>query len=335
MKKKGFTLVELLVVIAIIALLMGILMPALARVRQIAYRMVCGTNLSGIGKGMLMYSNDHDEEYPIAGLRNSIWSKGGYIPDFDARTRLLAFQEATGRGGATITSSMYLLIRYADLQPKHFNCKGDVGTKVFKVSDEVDDSQLDVTEVWDFGSGNQALDPGFYNSYSYHLPYFFPDPREGDGQEGTPVNFPVTPVSRAGSPVCADRNPYLDKNAESYIDGGLPGEDPPEWIDRNTEVSPAIPAHYEDMDNTGNAAPHQREGQNVLFNDGHVLFEHTPNCGIENDNIWKSWEMNRPDQVDKQLGRVPYDTPEVQNGDGNPYEREDAYLVTEHNKGLE
>ncbi|MHC4114802.1 MAG: type II secretion system protein, partial [Planctomycetota bacterium] len=59
MKRKGFTLVELLVVIAIIALLMGILMPALAKVKQLAARMVCGSHLSGIGKAMLVYANDH------------------------------------------------------------------------------------------------------------------------------------------------------------------------------------------------------------------------------------------------------------------------------------
>ena len=69
MKRQGFTLVELLVVIAIIALLMGILMPALSRVRQIAFRTTCGTNLSGIGKAMLIYANDYQDELPKAGGR--------------------------------------------------------------------------------------------------------------------------------------------------------------------------------------------------------------------------------------------------------------------------
>ncbi len=68
-KRTGFTLVELLVVIAIIALLMGILMPALAKVRHIAYRMVCANNLGGIGKSMMVYGEDFasDPDYQ-AGL---------------------------------------------------------------------------------------------------------------------------------------------------------------------------------------------------------------------------------------------------------------------------
>ena len=88
MKRKGFTLVELLVVIAIIALLMGILMPALARVRQLAFRMTCGTNLSGIGKAMLIYANDYEDELPRAGGRNTQW---GQTPNWMAPDRFTAF----------------------------------------------------------------------------------------------------------------------------------------------------------------------------------------------------------------------------------------------------
>jgi hypothetical protein len=51
------------VAIPIVALLMGILMPALARTRQIAFRMTCGTNLSGLSKAMMLYENDYDR-YP-------------------------------------------------------------------------------------------------------------------------------------------------------------------------------------------------------------------------------------------------------------------------------
>jgi prepilin-type N-terminal cleavage/methylation domain-containing protein len=120
MKKKGFTLVELLVVIAIIALLMGILMPALAKVRQIAFRMVCGTNLSGIGKAMVLYANEYDDEFPRAGGRTSQWSNK--INNWAAANRYDAYQLASdGTGGfVTITSSFYLLIKYTEVTPSSF-----------------------------------------------------------------------------------------------------------------------------------------------------------------------------------------------------------------------
>jgi len=46
------------------ALGVGIMMPALARTRQIARRVVSGTNLSGIGKALLIYANDYDDQFP-------------------------------------------------------------------------------------------------------------------------------------------------------------------------------------------------------------------------------------------------------------------------------
>lgn len=49
------------VAIPVIALLMGILMPALARTRQVAFRMVCGTNLSVLSKTIELYENDYNQ----------------------------------------------------------------------------------------------------------------------------------------------------------------------------------------------------------------------------------------------------------------------------------
>lgn len=69
-KRQGFTLIELLVVIAIIAVLMGILMPALQRVRGQARAVVCQTNLRQWGVGAITYGHDNrdrlEAEYDAA-----------------------------------------------------------------------------------------------------------------------------------------------------------------------------------------------------------------------------------------------------------------------------
>src|SRR6218665_2214986 len=75
MKRHGFTLIELLVVIAIIAILAAILFPVFARARENARRSACQSNLKQIGLGIMQYTQDYDERYPIRYYNN--YAAGG------------------------------------------------------------------------------------------------------------------------------------------------------------------------------------------------------------------------------------------------------------------
>jgi prepilin-type N-terminal cleavage/methylation domain-containing protein len=290
MRKKGFTLVELLVVIAIIALLMGILMPALARVRQIAFRMTCGTNLSGIGKAMLIYANDYEDELPRAGFPGTTWN-GPQIAAWDAPDRMTAFNGTTGT--ATISSSFYLLVKYAEVTPKSFICKGDAGTSEFKLNDYPNRAPVcqELIDAWDFGDDPR---PTTHCSYAYHQPYGL---------------YSLTTSSEPGMAVAADRNPFIESPAASaeVMTGFVP------------DLPPTFNGSSEDA-KVSNAIAHQRDGQNVLFLDSHVTFEKRAFCGIEDDNIY-TWMPQNSDPPTSPVGEapIPYNS--------EPGTRKDSYLV--------
>jgi prepilin-type N-terminal cleavage/methylation domain-containing protein len=311
-QRSGFTLIELLVVVSIIALLISILLPSLARARELARRAVCGTNVAGIGRGFFTYAAENNESLPIAAPNSTMNSPPAPVE----------YYNMTGRYGAvnmdpsnttvnpagnywrqlSVTRNLWQLVR-TGASPKSFICPS---------SGDTADMPDNPADLWDFAAGANATanatdrgwNAGANNeacvSYGMQVPY---------GTKGRPSTEMDPRMVLA-----ADKGPYGGASLGNSRIVAPPttltrSSSPDEWMIHNSGSHGGL--------GTG-------EGQNVLFVDSHVDFVNRPIVGPAADNIYTAWNVNgtTPDPASAIWGRRPSSaTPSL-----TPVEDTDAYI---------
>lgn len=281
-KKSGFTLIELLVVVAIIALLIAILLPSLARARELAKRTACAANVSGMGKGLYTYATENADMYPLAAPNT--WTHG------NPKTAVTYWNMTGNRGGPSAgtgitpantgdpaaasplmgqlstTRNLWQLVKTGGTSPRSFICPSSSDS-----ADTIDNP----ADYWDFpakagdGTTNRGYASGQDNegciSYGYQVPY---------GDQGRPS----TEVDQRMALV-ADKGPYCFK-----VNGSPP---PNTWnITEAQNQSPDMWMPYNSPNHGGAGAG---EGQVVLYADSHAEFQTKPIVGVGFDNIYTAW----------------------------------------------
>ncbi len=279
-RRKGFTLIELLVVVAIIALLISILLPSLARAREITKRAVCASNLRGIGQAMKVYSNDNADWYPTTAFAEStdMGSPGSMGVDYVGTMGYNITQQVTTDFLESVhpSRSLFMLVIDGSCTTKQFNCPS--------AGDQEDDLRnYDTTPATASQLGRNRFDfRGYpYLSYGYQLPF---GPRAKPNENLMPQMA-----------LMADKSPCFEAGAASSESWVMP--DVSKTSMGKFGGGPGMDLFYSDdvqeiLNMTGdgwadaNSLNHSKEGQNVLFADIHVEFTRRPIVGVNYDNIY-------------------------------------------------
>jgi prepilin-type N-terminal cleavage/methylation domain-containing protein len=255
MKRRAFTLVELLVVVAIIALLLGILLPALGRAREIANRTVCSANVRGAMQAMNTYAATNGDQFPRKtkdsgvnsgvsyGLEQADNANGNAANDPQRDT---ADQQDNAAYTNSIGAALWMLVRDGSVGAASYICPSasqDDPDKLLATT-ATNAAAVPLEETYNFQR---------YNNLSYSPSNMYADNEEWNNGGGRPQT----------SPLMADKN-----------DGATPNIG---YDDKRNDTAAKEAA---------NSTNHQGEGQSLGFVDGHASWSTDPFQGTSNDNIF-------------------------------------------------
>ncbi len=257
---RNFGLRDLAAVLILTVLLILMVIPTLAHSRRLSKREVCALNLMAIGIGAKIYANDNSEFWMVPAYDQSLIGNGGI--DYLAADRInvpatepgevgyARENQSTSNLGDGGSSAVSVTRAFWMLVRS-----GDLGVRTFicpASRDTVEPPALVPESYYDFA--------GYDNiSYGYQVPF---GPRGNRPSES----------ARSDMPLAADKGPYYLNKFEPTFQTG--SKNPVEFGDP--------PGRWRRF----NSPNHHGQGQNVLFADASVSFEHTPAVGIHGDNIY-------------------------------------------------